>query len=100
MLDEYGHLLKGSGLSAEQAAERFKEVTGIQTVNVGCQFFEDVKARTEKNSSTLRCHYAVPLGNQKADEQGRAGDFHLMIRLKTNAWKKNSLQPTRKQPKR
>ena len=72
MLDEYGHLLEGSGLTAEQATNRFKDVTGIQTVSVGCQFFEDVKPRRKKVNSTLRCHYAVPLGNQKTDEQGSA----------------------------
>ena len=69
MIDEYAHLLSSSGLTLEQAAERFQDVLGIRPVNVACQFRED---RTKKvKNTTLRCHYAVPLGNQKmADDKG------------------------------
>jgi len=65
MLDEYAHLLSSSGLALEQAVEKFQDVLGIRPVNVACQFRED-RAKKVKNT-TLRCHYAVPLGNQKME---------------------------------
>jgi hypothetical protein len=69
MIDEYAHLLASSGLTLSQAVERFQGVLGIRPVNVACQFMED-RGKLVKNT-TLRCHYAVPLGNQKmADDKG------------------------------
>lgn len=69
MIDEYGHLLSSSGLTLKQASEKFQGVLGIRPVQVACQFRED-RAKKVKNT-TLRCHYAVPFGNQKmADEKG------------------------------
>lgn len=88
MIDEYGHLLKSAGFSIpgkssrhqNSATARLMEVLTLQTVPVGCQFEEDKykdgkeiveKADKGKNRHTLRCHYAVPLGNQKiTDEKG------------------------------
>lgn len=69
MIDEYAHLLATSGLTLEQTSERFQEVLGIRPVSVSCQFRED-RNRITRNT-TLRCHYAIPLGNQKmADAKG------------------------------
>jgi len=69
MIDEYAHLLASSGLTLEQAVKRFQGVLGIRPVNIACQFMED-RGKLVKNT-TLRCHYAIPLGNQKmADDKG------------------------------
>jgi hypothetical protein len=81
-MDEYVHLLKDAGLSILRdrysATARLVEVLGFRTSNVACQFKEhkhkssdDTLANADKtnNRHSLRCHYAVPLGNQKmADE--------------------------------
>ena len=78
MIDEYGHLLKGQGLSMINATNRLKEVLGFRTTSITCQFQEDekkitktIEARATKknNKHTLRCHYAVPLGNQKGSDE-------------------------------
>jgi len=70
MIDEYAHLLATSGFTLEGASTRFKEVLGFRTSSVVCQFEEDNNIRQKKSSgervdSSLRCHYAVPLGTQK-----------------------------------
>lgn len=66
MIDEYAHLLSSSGFTLAQASERFKEVLGFRPSNVTCQFEEDKAFNSNKlKDSTLRCHYAVPLGTQK-----------------------------------
>lgn len=80
VLDEYGHLLKDSGLSAEKATDRLMEVTGLMTNSVTCQFAENkhLPASRESSESKLRCHYAVPLGNQKAtDDKGQQRIVHV-----------------------
>lgn len=68
VMEEYGHLLRDSGLKFSNAKGQLIDVLRIKTVSVTCQFSEDsTKISSEENneSSSLRCHYAVPLGNQK-----------------------------------
>lgn len=70
MLDEYGHLLKGAGLSAKETAERFAGVMGFQTSSITFQYLghaEGQRHLTPLNAS-LRCHFAVPLGIQSASD--------------------------------
>jgi hypothetical protein len=72
VIDEYGHLLKDAGLpmtasendTEYSATKRLIDVFEFRTSSVACQFFE----RQNSQKHTLRCHYAVPLGNQKMDE--------------------------------
>lgn len=70
MIDEYGHLLKGSGLSAAEAAERFAGVMGFQTSSVTFQYLGHADGRRHLTplSASLRCHFAVPLGIQSATD--------------------------------
>jgi hypothetical protein len=88
VIDEYGHLLKDSGLpmidcknhNEYSATKRLIDVFEFRTSSVACQFFEhknetseqvSIKAGKLSQKHTLRCHYAVPLGNQKmADDNG------------------------------
>lgn len=90
VIDEYGHLLKDAGFpmttldstSVDSATSRLIEVLSIKTVSVACQFEEhkhkssdETLKKFEKtnNKHSLRCHYAVPFGNQKlTDDSGRA----------------------------
>lgn len=77
VFDEYGHLLKDAGLTVKQAAARLSEVMGFKTSTVACQYgeakYQPVR-RESKAGSTLRCHYAVSLGNQKTTEEGQRSD--------------------------
>ena len=70
MIDEYGHLLKGSGLSAGEAAERFAGVMGFQTSSVTFQYLghADGQRHLTPLNASLRCHFAVPLGIQSATD--------------------------------
>lgn len=70
MIDEYGHLLKGSGLSASEAAERFAGVMGFQTSSVTFQYLghADGQRHFTTLNASLRCHFAVPLGIQSATD--------------------------------
>jgi len=73
MINEYAHLLSTSGFSFEEAVGRFKEVLGFRTSSIACQFEEDKNKKQKKIAgdrvdSTLRCHYAVPLGTQKVGD--------------------------------
>jgi len=73
MIDEYAHLLATSGFTLKEASLRFKEVLGFRTSSVACQFEEDknkylTKTIGDRLDSTLRCHYAVPLGTQKVGD--------------------------------
>lgn len=87
VIDEYGHLLKDAGLSlsnndqtSDSATKRLSEVLEFRTSSIACQFYENksetsdlviLKADKLSQKHTLRCHYAVPLGNQKiSDEKG------------------------------
>ncbi|WP_417517899.1 DEAD/DEAH box helicase [Marinobacter sp.] len=70
MIDEYGHLLKGSGLSAGEVSDRFAGVMGFQTSSVTFQYLGQMDGHrhlTPLNAS-LRCHFAVPLGIQSATD--------------------------------
>lgn len=70
MIGEYGHLLKGSGLSAGEAAERFAGVMGFQTSSVTFQYLghADGQRHLTPLNASLRCHFAVPLGIQSATD--------------------------------
>ncbi|MFK5925905.1 MAG: helicase-related protein [Desulfuromusa sp.] len=82
VVDEYGHLLKDAGFPMvsshghDCATSRLQEVLGFRPSLVVCQFRNHKKQAISKASKanskhTLRCHYAVPLGNQKtSDEKG------------------------------
>ena len=74
MLDEYAHLLATSGFSFEEASRRFTDVLSTPPSQISCQFEEDKNDHNVKmKESSLRCHYAVPLGTQKTstDEGNR-----------------------------
>lgn len=80
VLDEYAHLLKDSGLTVAQATSRLMEVTGLMTSTVNCQFADTKHKPSSRKSSesTLRCHYAIPFGNQKAtDDKGQQRIVHV-----------------------
>jgi hypothetical protein len=70
MVDEYGHMLKGSGLSAGEAAERLAGVMGFQTSSVTFQYLghADGSRHLTPLSASLRCHFAVPFGIQSGTE--------------------------------
>jgi len=85
VIDEYGHLLRDAGFpmvsnDKDNATTRLEEVLGFRPSSVACQFRSDrrrtsdqitVSAVKANSRHTLRCHYAVPLGNQKTtDETG------------------------------
>ncbi len=72
VIDEYGHLLKGSGHDMEAAAQQLCEVLSLSDISIACQFRERrLNSEFGTKQSKLRCHYALPLGNQKlSDEQG------------------------------
>tara|TARA_R110002167_G_scaffold234711_1_gene439992 strand:- start:340 stop:3585 length:3246 start_codon:yes stop_codon:yes gene_type:complete len=82
VIDEYCHLLFDSGLGHQEVLDRLVSVLSINTVSVGCHFHEDIKDKKKEGSkgekSTLRCHYAVPLGSQKmTDEKGLVRVAHV-----------------------
>lgn len=73
MIDEYAHLLSTSGFTLKEATDRFNEVLGFRTASIACQFEEDKNKHLKRDGgervdSTLRCHYAVPLGTQKVGD--------------------------------
>ncbi len=73
MINEYAHLLSTSGFSLKEATDRFRDVLGFRTSSISCQFEEDKNKKQKKSAgnridSTLRCHYAVPLGTQKVGD--------------------------------
>jgi helicase-like protein len=70
MVDEYGHLLKGSGLSVREAAVRFAGVMGFQTSSVTFQYLGHSNGSSHHIplNASLRCHFAVPLGIQNATD--------------------------------
>ncbi|MEK0157866.1 DEAD/DEAH box helicase [Pseudoalteromonas piscicida] len=82
VVDEYFHLLIGSGQNSSEALSKLNSVLSTNTVSVGCHFHEDIALKKSEGSlgekSTLRCHYAVPLGNQKmTDEKGMVRVSHV-----------------------
>ena len=61
---------------------KLDSVLNTNTVSVGCHFHEDIVLKKSEGmleeKSTLRCHYAVPLGNQKmTDEKGMVRVSHV-----------------------
>jgi len=83
VVDEFGHLLAEQGM--DKATEKLVATMSFRSTHISCQFEEDKlkgSGKTTENHKqpekhSLRCHYAVPLGNQKlTDEQGvkRIGD--------------------------
>lgn len=85
VIDEYAHLLKSDGFSIgsknDSATQRMIDVLSIVTSSVACQFSENKhkssevtqeKANQKQNKHSLRCHYAVPLGNQKMTNDSAA----------------------------
>ncbi|TMO53740.1 DEAD/DEAH box helicase [Pseudoalteromonas phenolica] len=82
VIDEYFHLLIGSGQGYREALLQLNSVLNTNTVSVGCHFYEDIANKKNEGvleeKSTLRCHYAVPLGNQKmTDEKGMIRVSHV-----------------------
>lgn len=70
VVDEYGHMLAELGIDI--ATNKLASVLGFSPTRINCQFEEDklkVSSKTSANKKqtarhSLRCHYAVPLGNQ------------------------------------
>lgn len=82
VIDEYFHLLIGSGQNSSEALSKLNSVLNTNTVSVGCHFHEDIALKKREGTldekSTLRCHYAVPLGNQKmTDDKGMVRVSHV-----------------------
>lgn len=86
VIDEFGHLLKDAGLpmvdskndNAYSATTRLIDVLEFKTTSVACQFYEAKNETSDRiikeaenlsKKHTLRCHYAVPLGNQKTSDE-------------------------------
>ncbi|EOV8093467.1 C-terminal helicase domain-containing protein [Vibrio parahaemolyticus] len=70
MLDEYCHLLATSGSSLESAYSKLLTAMGIRSTPVYTHFWEN-RFDDKQEQSSLRCHYAVPLGTQKmTDDKG------------------------------
>lgn len=83
-LDEYVHMLKDAGVPFSNkndrysVSERLIDVLGFRTSSIACQFSEHKNKSEEHilengskvdNKHSLRCHYAVPLGNQKMTDE-------------------------------
>lgn len=70
MFDEYCHLLSTSGSNLESAYGKLSAAMGIRSTPVHAHFWEN-RFQDQQEHSSLRCHYAVPLGTQKmTDEKG------------------------------
>lgn len=66
MLDEYLHLLRSGGLVLKEALDTLRDASSLQTATVTAQV-----ARVGGKDVRFRCHYAVPLSNQRSsDEKG------------------------------
>ncbi len=71
MLDEYCHLLSTSGCSLKDATDKLKKAMGIRSSSEHVHFWEDNAKEKRETSSSIRCHFAVPLGSQKlTDDSG------------------------------
>lgn len=72
MLDEYCHLLATSGYDLKAASNKLKQAMGIRSSSEQVHFWENRSKAKDKCSSSMRCHFAVPLGSQKLnDDSGR-----------------------------
>ncbi len=67
MLDEYCHLLSTSGSSLQSATSKIEQAMGIRSTSEQVHFWEKRKKAKDKSYSSMRCHFAVSLGNQKVD---------------------------------
>ena len=67
MLDEYCHLLSTSGNSLQSATAKIEQAMGIRSTSEQVHFWEKRKKAKDKSYSSMRCHFAVSLGNQKVD---------------------------------
>lgn len=68
MLDEYCHLLATSGSDVHAATSKLKHAMGIRSSSEQVHFWENRTKAKDKCSSSMRCHFAVPLGNQKLND--------------------------------
>ncbi|WP_274026678.1 DEAD/DEAH box helicase [Vibrio parahaemolyticus] len=68
MLDEYCHLLATSGSDIGTATSKLEHAMGIQSSSQNVHFWEDRKNSPKDKRTTMRCHFAVPLGNQKLND--------------------------------
>ncbi|ABV86596.1 DEAD/DEAH box helicase [Shewanella pealeana] len=68
MLDEYCHLLATSGSDVHIATSKLEHAMGIRSSSEQVHFWEDRTKAKDKCSSSMRCHFAVPLGNQKLND--------------------------------
>ncbi|EOX3389930.1 DEAD/DEAH box helicase [Vibrio cholerae] len=66
MLDEYCHLLVTSGSDISTATSKLEHAMAIRSSSEPVHFWEN-RAK-DKCSSSMRCHFAVPLGNQKLND--------------------------------
>ncbi len=67
MLDEYCHLLSTSGNNLQSATFKIEQAMGIRSTSEQVHFWEKRKKAKDRSSSSMRCHFAVSLGNQKVD---------------------------------
>jgi hypothetical protein len=69
VLDEYIHMLEGSGSEGRKAAvQALIEAMGLPPSHVVAQFRLPPANGGRKHEGNLRCHFAVPMGNQKSDD--------------------------------
>ncbi|MFA0015507.1 DEAD/DEAH box helicase [Vibrio lentus] len=68
MLDEYCHLLATSGSDLHAATSKLEHAMGIRSSSEQVHFWESRTKAKDKCSSSMRCHFAVPLGNQKLND--------------------------------
>ncbi|EKA7371505.1 DEAD/DEAH box helicase [Vibrio parahaemolyticus] len=68
MLDEYCHLLATSGSDVHAATSKLEHAMGIRSSSEQVHFWENRTKAKDKCSSSMRCHFAVPLGNQKLND--------------------------------
>ena len=69
MLDEYCHMLATSGSDVTSSTKKLEHVMGIRSSSEQVHFWEERFAAKDKCSSSMRCHFAVPLGNQKLQDK-------------------------------
>ncbi|NOH43439.1 helicase [Vibrio cyclitrophicus] len=68
MLDEYCHLLATSGSDLHATTSKLEHAMGIRSSSEQVHFWESRTKAKDKCSSSMRCHFAVPLGNQKLND--------------------------------
>lgn len=94
VLDEYGHMLRtGSSTGIDDALEAIEIALGLHTVSIAAQtelpslLLTESGAVSKRNEVRFRCHFAVPLGNQKTtDEKSMARIGHLRSAFNSPFW--------------